>query len=260
MLRRLVCSAALTVFVAAGAHAQFQANLTFGYNGDPVDYAGYYGTFNGTGADNALTGRIDGTAFQLFCADEFHYAYSGDAYDVWVTPISSTDFSHTREWITFGNHSNSADQALYFNAAALASSMTQVTSPPSANGSSDNGTNANLQFAIWNTLGYPGTPPCSAAGTPAGGCLQNQDPHNYYDPSDVSGDEAAYTPALTGISSNQWLVITAFDLQTNNWQEFLYNGPGRPFSTPVPEPGTMAMVAMGLVGMAGAGYRRRKKK
>lgn len=263
MMRRFVGAIALAAVVTTGAQAQFLDHFTFGDNGDPVDYAGYYGTFDATASD-ALTGRSAGTAFQVFCADEFHFSNgSASGYDVWVTPISSGNFANTREVIDFG-HNNAAAYSLYLNAAALASAMTQVTSPPSASGSTDNTYNSNLQFAIWDVLGYPGTPPCSAAGVPAGGCLQGQDPSGFYGSgSAVTADETAFTPATTGISANQWLVITAESLDANGspqWQEFLYYGKDRTFETPVPEPGTMAMLAMGLVGMAGAGLRRRKIK
>ena len=73
MIKRLVGALALAAVVTTGAQAQFEANFTFKF-GSAFDYASYYGTFNGNGSENASTGRIDGTPFQVFCVDEFQEA------------------------------------------------------------------------------------------------------------------------------------------------------------------------------------------
>ena len=242
MMRRIVGAIALAAVVTTGAQAQFQANFsaTPGAVGGSTDFAAYFGTFNATGSPGsnpAQTGIANATVFQIFCVDETHFFSNGDTYQVWVTPMSSSDFSHTRK----GN----AFSAQYFQAANLASNM-QFAYP----GGPDNVKTDNLQYAMWSVLGYPTPPPLS------------EDPTSDYCAStltvDCTGYDLLHRTSGQGIFANQWLVITAFDLQNHQEQEFIYNGPGRPREV-VPEPGTMALLAMGLVGMAGAGMRRRKK-
>ena len=141
-MRRLVGAIALAAVVTTGAQAQSPFTANFTANGDQVgsghDFAAYGGTFNG--ADESLTGVLNATMFQIFCVDKTHFFAAGDTYDVWVTPMSSSDFSHTRAGAGTG--------AQYFAAANIASNMQAgwPTTPESA-------TNDNQEYAIWQTLG-----------------------------------------------------------------------------------------------------------
>ena len=243
MMRRLVGVFALAMVATTGAQAQFTATFkaTPGAVGGNTDFAAYFGQFTAGNPAELGVNLGDGTAnignlpnvFQIFCVDETHFFHNNDQYQVWVTPMSASDFSHTRLGAGSG--------ALYFEAANIASNM-QFAYP----GGPDNATTDNLEYSIWKVLGYP-TPP-----------VATEDPTSDYNAATVNSDIATFGSGQ-GIFANQWLVITALNLRTNDKQEFIYNGPGRPQQT-VPEPGTMGLVATGLVGMMGAGMRRRKNR
>ena len=82
----------------------------------------------------------------------------------------------------------------------------------------------------------------------------------------TSGDATTCDAAYTGFSSAGVLTITA--PQTQRYL-VIKNGVGGPvgnnyivqgFTTTVPEPGTMGLIALGLVGLSGAGLARRRRK
>jgi len=82
----------------------------------------------------------------------------------------------------------------------------------------------------------------------------------------TSGDATTCDTAFTGSSTAGVLTITA--PQTQRYLVFK-NGTGGPvgnnylvqgFTTTVPEPGTMGLLALGLVGLSGAGLVRRRRK
>jgi hypothetical protein len=60
------------------------------------------------------------------------------------------------------------------------------------------------------------------------------------------------------VDLSDWVVISDALGAGHGEQEFLAEV-SFPQEVPTPEPGTMAMLAVGLVGMAGAGFRRRRK-
>ena len=239
MLRRILVSVALATVVVTGAQAQtnpFQESFTFvspnAANGQ--QFNNYFGRFNNADVANLGVGFPTGgsTQFQIWCVDEIHFVAPGDTYTVWVTPLSATDFSHV--YVPVGAPTN------YRKAAGLSTQMS---------GSAVSAANDNVQYAIWDVLGYP-RPPISPGA-----------PYNFsdYNSATVNADEAIATTFLNNVSLNQWLIITAIS-SAGLKQEFIFNDTSRPFDTPIPEPGTMAMLAVGLVGIAGSGLRRRKKK
>jgi hypothetical protein len=261
MIKRLVGAMALAAVVTTGAMAQapFQDNFKFspGTINDPppnggLNWASYFGQFTVTTPSVvAATGVNAGLPpFQVFCVDENNSIFDNAQYNVWVTPMSSSDFSKTRLGIALDP--NAATK--YFEAANLASNF-QNAYPGTILTLGDPIVD-NLQYAIWTVMGT--VPP--APGVVNG---RDLDPWNDYCASTTTvgcaGWDVANKSSGQGIFANQWLIITAFDLATNNYQEFIYNGPGRPQEF-VPEPATMSMLALGLVGIAGSGLRRRKKK
>lgn len=263
MIRRLVGTMALAAVVGttASAQAPFKDNFSFNpgtINDTPkpngqggLNWASYFGQFTVTTPSVvAATGVTANTPFQVFCVDQNNSIFDLAKYDVWVTPMSSSDFSKTR--LGIAGDVNAATK--YFEAANIASNFQNAY--PGTSATLGDFTTDNLQYAIWTIMGTIPPAPNSTidpwnsgagdycASTTTVGC---------------AGYDAANLSSGQGIFPNQWLIITAFDLRTNDFQEFIYNGPGRPQEF-VPEPGTMAMLAIGLVGIAGSGLRRRKKK
>ncbi|HEY4320797.1 MAG TPA: PEP-CTERM sorting domain-containing protein [Gemmatimonadales bacterium] len=226
MFRRIVGGFALAAVLATGANAQFQES-GFTYDGHITGLNSYnYDTFTGNfTVDDPQTG-VGTSPFQIFCVDQFHYVGAGTTYNVWVTPLSASDFSNTR---VPGGEPN-----LYAQAAVLADEMIGPDGLTEAQ-------TDNLQYAMWEIMG-----------TTVSSSELN------YDATAIQNNKDFAATNWENISLNQWLVITV-DPIGGTYQEFLYNTTSRTQESPTPEPGTMAMMATGLVGMAGASFRRRRR-
>jgi hypothetical protein len=240
MIRRIVGSLAFVSLLASAAPAQV---ISFA---DPhFTYIADGGTGQGdvfsTGSVNDMTASFSvahtpyvsfaaGSAFQIYCVDLTHDATPGTSWPVTVTMLNSTgtlpsylhDNRSTRSWSD------------YAEAAWLTTQM---------HGTSDtNAGNTAIQFAIWEVMGYG--PDLSTYST-------------YY-----AANIATVQPLMIGwvnaaianygsINLSDWAIITGSGTSSGQ-QEFL--------AYVAPEPATMTLVAMGLVGMTGAGMRRRKNK
>jgi hypothetical protein len=251
MVRKLVGALALSAMVVGGAVAQnapFSQSFTFvGASGGNFDT--YTAKFVGT--VNPAAFYPSGTSFQIWCVDPMAVVYSGQNYSAWVTPLNLTantaNFSHTLDEVSEGpsngmSHTGvtgTTPESNYAEAAYLASQMTL--------------SNDNLyEEAMWQVMGYTGFSGYHSTSV-----------NNLISSTTGSAGLAAF---VTNDLAD-WGVISG----GTSVQEFIYEcksatgaaTPCNTFSTPqsvAPEPATMSLMAMGLIGMAGATLRRRKRK
>lgn len=239
MVRKLVGACSLVALLASGAAAQsFPQQFTF--VGNPPTPALYMGQFS-PGGNLSMTGQ-GLLPFQIWCVDPLEYVYPNQVYNpAQITPFSSTDFSNTMAEFTQANHTNAANDVAaeieYQKAAYLGLQMD--LDPANA---------VSYQAAIWIVMGYDSSN-LGLAGWSVDGV--------------TSGDITTANGYITAMGSS-WSTIQVPDWGVinggNNVQEFIYKAqPGGHLTSLVPEPATMGLVAMGIVGMAGASFRRRKR-
>ncbi|MGH7583205.1 MAG: PEP-CTERM sorting domain-containing protein [Gemmatimonadales bacterium] len=233
MVRRILGAMAITVLSVAAANAQdpFQAKFQFtgGGSGVPIgfDFGAYTGKFISP-SNPAQTFEPNGLSFQVWCVDPEDYVYVGEQSNPWVTYLSGSNFSKTLV----------GDQTRYLEAAWLANQLF---------GTTINAGDENLEYAMWELMGYSTINDAACAGGLISACPN-------YNATTVGSNMSNAIANYTSLTFNQWSVITA-----PNQQELLYFHEQGPPEDLVPEPATMSLVAMGLVGLAGVPIKRRKR-
>ena len=265
MLRKTLCGLALVVLTATGASAQafVQDNFQLNTFGSPQYYnANGQFTTKATGLTTAQSLAFVGVAvnspFRVWCVDFADNASAGSTYSAWVTPFNSSSFG-THTFTSGGNASGSGGVLTTFEKAVWLIGQENNVQQGTGNtwtltGKSGAGyTYYDYQLAVWQIMGYaPGATTNSNA-------LYN----------------AALTANLSFVDLGAWDVINNYtfgdDGDVTRNQEFLYcelaglgsvnscYGSGTTLSV-TPEPATISLVAMGLVGMAGGAVRRRRQR
>jgi hypothetical protein len=238
MIRRLVGSLALTLVLAVSANAQIISFTDPSFHVNAIAGTGFFdgGSVNGVSGSLSATHPLyepyaAGQSFQVWCVDETHASVPNTSWPVVVTMMNSGTFA------PYLHDANALPSYTDYEKAAWLT--TQMS------GTSDTGPgNTAIQLAIWEVMGYTGyTSHVGYAGNAAAVA-------SWFGAANLSANYGS-------INTADWMIITdngACALtQANSGcnQELL--------AQVVPEPGTMAMVAMGLVGIAGTGLRRRKK-
>jgi hypothetical protein len=249
MIRRLVGSLALAAALVSSAKAQTLTDPAFQAVRD-IGHGMFSGSVNGLEGEFSLPARsfdpyAANTVFSIWCVDEAgQIKFSPVTYPVIITSLASSGplaaYLHDQNTVKSYND--------YARAAWLTTQMNgteDFTPSLVAQG------NTQLECAIWSVMGFNYTATTE---------------HDCYDGSGVllagvTADEAASVAGAATINLSQWMIITdasgtcATTYSTSCNQEFLARA-----GAITPEPATMTMLAMGLVGMAGAGMRRRKNK
>jgi PEP-CTERM motif len=240
MVRKLVGACSLVALLASGAAAQSFSQV-FTFVGNPANPDVYTGNF-AAGPNEFMTGQPPATNFQIWCVDPLQFVNPNQVYNpAQITPFSSSNYSNTMAEVTQLGHTSvgAAAQDDYRKAAYLGLQMN--TAAPTDIES--------YQFAIWLVMGYTPIGGYNGWTIETGGNLTTA---NSY----ITAMGTQWQSGPLSIQTSDWGVING----GTNVQEFIYQAaPGGHLTSLVPEPATMSLVAMGIVGMAGASFRRRKR-
>ncbi|HEY4099460.1 MAG TPA: PEP-CTERM sorting domain-containing protein [Gemmatimonadales bacterium] len=242
MLRRIVGGVALAAVLATGASAQtvpvqFQVASCSGVNvfNDACGSSASIGSYNG------LQGQFSsGPTFQIWCVDETDQITPGIPTGFYNAFATSLNGPFTNVYKPAGAPLNYTEAAVLTQEMSGTDDFIDPSNPATAHGATTWGGNPQIQFAIWTLMGYD----------PTG--------HSGYNAADVAHWTAFAAANTASIDPNDWVIISDALGAGHGEQEFLAQV-SFPEEVPTPEPGTMAMLAVGLVGMAGAGFRRRRK-
>jgi hypothetical protein len=186
-----------------------------------------------------LAGVPGNPVVDIFCVDFFHNANtSSSGYDVWLTPLSAGDYSHTYGVDQRGWNPGIAEER-YRAAAWLATQFSPADPNKTANW-------RKYQAAIWSLMGQTST---NFEGDGTVGLASAFDLNGYDDPFESSA-ETALQEALDNagsIDGDDWTIISA---ASGNYQEFMVQ------QSVVPEPETVILLLTGLLAVGAVAYFR----
>lgn len=265
MIRKAVGAFCLLAVVAIKAQAQeapYQETFAF-HSATSGNFSTYQGEFTSSAQPSlGYTGEAVNAPFQIWCIDPLHYTGTTNAgYSAWVTPllgagsVAQTDLSKA-----YGAGGTSPTLTQLKTAAYLAYEM----------GTNNfTGTQAtDYEAAIWYAMGYTSNTVGSTSYNPS---LPDATALGYYN-NVTDADRSEVNLADWGVINETG--PSHHDVygsgSSTQYQEFLYCNqasvascisiPSSPPPSVTPEPATMSLLAMGIVGIAGTSVRRRKRK